>query len=96
MQAAVTAALGEPMVATVNIDDSNPLDMKFVPDGSKVEPGGKVQWNNGNNNVHTVTEDDRGMPAFCLNGRSFVGNPPTITAETGQKIRSTFSIWIWA
>jgi hypothetical protein len=27
------------------------------------------------------------MPSFCLNGRSFVGNTPTILAEAGQKIR---------
>src|SRR5438132_3548978 len=56
MQATVTVAMGEPMLAAVNIDDTNPLDMKFVPHNAKVGPGGKVHWNNGNNNVHTVTE----------------------------------------
>jgi FtsP/CotA-like multicopper oxidase with cupredoxin domain len=87
MQGTVTVAMGEPMLATVNIDDTNPLDMKFVPVNAKVGPGGMVHWNNGNNNVHTVTENGGGLPSFCLNGRSFVGNTPTILAEAGQKIR---------
>jgi plastocyanin len=34
------------MLATVNIDDTNPLDMKFVPQNATVGPGGKVHWNN--------------------------------------------------
>ena len=87
MQAKVTVTMGGPMLTTVNIDDTNPLDMKFVPNNASVGPGGKVHWNNGNNNVHTVTEDAAGMPSFCLNGRSFIGNTPTILAEAGQKIR---------
>jgi FtsP/CotA-like multicopper oxidase with cupredoxin domain len=87
MQAKVTVAMGEAMLAVVTIDDTNPLDMKFVPAEAKVGPGGKVHWNNGNNNVHTVTENGGGLPSFCLNGRSFVGNTPTILAEAGQKIR---------
>ena len=87
MRAKVSVAMGGPILATVNIDDTNPFDMKFVPNNVTVGPGGKVHWNNGNNNVHTVTEDAAGMPSFCLNGRSFVGNTPTILAEAGQKIR---------
>ncbi len=86
MRAVVTVSAGTPTLATVNIDDSNPLDMKFVPNNVTVAPGGKVHWNNANNNVHTVTEDAGGMPSFCFNGRSFVGNTPTILAEAGQKI----------
>ena len=87
MRAKVTVVMGGPGLATVNIDDTNPFDMKFVPANVTVGPGGKVHWNNGNNNVHTVTEDAAGLPSFCLNGRSFVGNTPTIIAESGQKIR---------
>ena len=88
MQGKVTVAMGNPTtVVTVTIDDSDPMNMKFVPDNALVGPGGKVHWNNGNNNVHTVTEDAAGMPSWCLNGRCFVGNSPTIVAEAGQKIR---------
>lgn len=87
MRGKVTVAMGGPSLATVNIDDSNPLDMKFVPDNVPVAPGGKVRWNNANNNVHTVTEDAAGLPSFCFNGRTFVGNTPTIVAEAGQRIR---------
>lgn len=36
---------------------------------------------------HTVTENGGGLPSFCLNGRSFVGNTPTIMAQAGQTIR---------
>ena len=37
--------------------------------------------------AHTVTENGGGLPSLCLNGRSFVGNTPTIIAHAGQKIR---------
>lgn len=37
--------------------------------------------------VHTVTEDGAGIPSFCFNGRTFIGNTPTIVARAGQRIR---------
>lgn len=37
--------------------------------------------------LHTVTENSGGLQSLCLNGRSFVGNTPTIMANMGQKIR---------
>ena len=87
MRGTVTVAAGEPMLATVTIDDSNPMDMKFVPADVRVGLGGKVHWTNANNNVHTVTDDAGGMPSFCFNGRAFVGNTPTVVAQAGQRIR---------
>lgn len=87
MRGKVTVAAGQPMLVTVMIDDSNPMDMKFSPAAVTVGVGGKVHWTNANNNVHTVTDDAAGMPSFCFNGRSFVGNTPTIVAEAGQRIR---------
>lgn len=87
MRATVTVTMGAPMLATVDIDDSDPMDMRFVPGNVLVGPGGVVHWNNRNNNVHTVTEDAGGLPSYCLNGRSFTGNTPTIVAEAGQRIR---------
>jgi FtsP/CotA-like multicopper oxidase with cupredoxin domain len=87
MRGVVTVAAGQPALVTVTIDDSNPMDMKFSPANVSVGVGGKVHWTNGNNNVHTVTEDAGGMPSFCFNGRAFVGNTPTVVAEAGQQIR---------
>lgn len=34
-----------------------------------------------------ISEDSKGLRSFCFNGRSFVGNTPTIVAHSGQKIR---------
>ena len=87
MRGKVTVAAGQPTLKAVMIDDSNPMDMKFVPDAVTVGVGGQVHWTNANNNVHTVTEDAAGMPSFCFNGRAFVGNTPTIVANAGQRIR---------
>ena len=50
--------------------------------------GGQVTWTNSGPSPHSVVE--RGgdsMPSFCFNGRSFVGNTPTIVAHAGQRIR---------
>jgi plastocyanin len=85
MQAKVVVAMGNPAIATVNIL-SNPT-MKFDPDTVSVAPGGKVTWTNVGPLQHTVTEDAGGLPSYCLNGRTFVGNTPTIVAHSGQKIR---------
>jgi plastocyanin len=86
MHGTVTVAPGEADEKSVNIDDSDPLNMKFNPAVVAVRPGGIVRWHNANNNVHTVTEDASGTPSYCFNGRSFVGNTPTIVASAGQKI----------
>jgi len=85
MQAQVTVVAGGAGLATVNILSSP--DMKFDPPNVTVGPGGRVQWTNIGPLTHTVTEDAAGMPSYCFNGRSFVGNTPTILANTGQKIR---------
>jgi len=87
MRGRVTVAAGQPMLTTITIDDSNPMDMKFSPSAATVGVGGTIHWSNGASNVHTVTDDAAGMPSFCFNGRSFLGNTPTILAEAGQKIR---------
>jgi hypothetical protein len=51
--------------------------------------GGKVRWTNVNPlTTHTVTADaGAGISSYCFNGRSFVGNTPTILAQAGQRIR---------
>src|SRR5207248_5488853 len=69
------------------IVDTDPMNMHFDPAEVRVKPGGKVRWTAGTNQTHTVTEDGAGMPSACFNGRSFVGNTPTIVAHAGQRIR---------
>jgi len=75
---------------TVTIDDGPPK--RFNPPTISVTPGGAVHWYYppgapGDMTQHTVTENGGGLPSLCLNGRSFVGNTPTITAHSGQRIR---------
>jgi plastocyanin len=87
MQGKVVVAVGEGPEQVVTIRDTDPMNMYFDPPEARVMPGGKVRWIAGTNQTHTVTEDGAGMPSYCLNGRSFVGNTPTIVAHAGQKIR---------
>jgi plastocyanin len=85
MQGKVIVAAGEAATADVFIVDSlGP--MAFNPAEIRVAPGGTVSWHAGSI-IHTVTENGAGLPTFCLNGRAFVGNTPTILATAGQKIR---------
>ena len=86
MQGTVVVATGEAPEATVTIVDTDPMDMKFSPAEARVKPGGKVRWTPGTI-LHTITEDGGGIPSPCFNGRTFVGNTPTIVARAGQRIR---------
>jgi plastocyanin len=94
MHGTVSVVAGGAAVASVEIKPADPLanpplDMRFDPGSVPVGPGGTVHWTNANPlTTHTVTEDaSAGIPSYCFNGRSFVGNTPTILAEAGQKIR---------
>jgi plastocyanin len=94
MKGTITVVAGAPVLATVEIKPANPLatpplDMRFDPATVPVAPGGKVHWTNVNPvTTHTVTEDGgAGNSSYCFNGRSFVGNSPTIIARPGQHIR---------
>ena len=73
--------------AVVAIIDTDPMNMRFSPAEVHIQPGGTVRWTAGTVQTHTVTENGSGLPSYCLNGRSFVGNTPTIVAQAGQKIR---------
>jgi plastocyanin len=86
MQGKVIVAAGEPAQGLVAINDLDPMDMKFQPAEVRVRPGGVVRWTPGTM-LHTITEDGAGIPSFCLNGRAFIGNTPTIEGRTGQRIR---------
>lgn len=83
MAGSVIVQPGGPSTATVNI-----VDFAFNPPNVTVGIGGQVTWVNNGPSQHSVVE--RGgdnLPSFCFNGRSFVGNTPTILAHAGQQIR---------
>jgi hypothetical protein len=49
--------------------------------------GGTVTWVNNGPSKHSVVETGGdNLPSYCFNGRSFVGNTPTIVAHSGQRI----------
>lgn len=87
MQGTVFVEAGGLPEAVVAIVDVDPMNMRFSPADVHIQPGGKVRWTAGTVQTHTVTENGAGLPSACLNGRSFVGNTPTIVADAGQKIR---------
>ena len=86
MQGTVVVEPGGVPEAVVAIVDTDPMNMRFNPAEVHVQPGGKVRWTAPTVNTHTVTENGAGLPSYCLNGRSFVGNTPTVAAHAGQKI----------
>ncbi len=62
-------------------------DNFFSPPAQTVAPGGTVTWFNSGQHEHIVFAGGGGAASFCLNGRSYVGNTPTIVAEPGQRLR---------
>jgi plastocyanin len=83
MAGSVTVQPGGPSTTTVTI-----VDFAFNPPNVTIGIGGQVTWINNGPSQHSVVE--RGadnLPSFCFNGRSFVGNTPTIVAHSGQRIR---------
>ena len=63
-------------------------DNFYDPADVTVGIGGTVTWENNGAMDHTATEQGGGsMSSFALNGRTFVGNSPTIVVESGKRIR---------
>jgi FtsP/CotA-like multicopper oxidase with cupredoxin domain len=63
---------------------------QFTPQVATVAPGGHVIWKNEETEAghdHLVIADGGGAATFCLNGRAFVGNTPTIASEAGHQLR---------
>lgn len=93
MQGTVVVSMAAPSSdQLVLIEDNPPPGVpgpRFNPATVTIQPGGTVHWQYpaGGMLTHTVTENGGGLPSLCLNGRSFVGNTPTIVAHSGQKIR---------
>ena len=85
MQGIVRVTAAGPAAATINILDTPP---RFELDDVTIRPGGTVTWNHAGAQPHTVTDrTGAGLESMCINGRSFVGNTPTIVAKSGRRIR---------
>ncbi len=83
MSGSVTVQAGGPSTKAVSI-----VDFAFNQKDVTVGIGGTVTWTNSGPSQHSVVEaGGDNLPSFCFNGRSFVGNTPTILAHAGQKIR---------
>ncbi|MHB8503379.1 MAG: galactose oxidase-like domain-containing protein [Candidatus Acidiferrales bacterium] len=83
MSGSVTVQLGSP----TSIPPVHIVDFAFNQANVTVGVGGQVTWINDGPSQHSVLE--RGgdnLPSYCFNGRSFVGNTPTIVAHAGQRI----------
>lgn len=83
MAGSVTVQEGGPSTANVTA-----VDFAFNPPSVTVGIGGRVIWTNNGPSQHSVVEmGGSNLPSICFNGRSFVGNTPTIAAHAGQRIR---------
>jgi len=80
----VTAA-GPTAPVLIQILDAPP---RFSPDDVTVGPGTQVTWTHAGTQPHTVTDSSAGgRQQVAINGRAYVGNTPTIVAESGKRIR---------
>jgi FtsP/CotA-like multicopper oxidase with cupredoxin domain len=82
MAGTVTVQTGAPAAVSVVIGDNF-----FSPAAVTVAPGGTVTWFNNGHHDHIVFAGGGGGASFCLNGRSYVGNTPTIVARPGEWLR---------
>jgi len=82
MNGTIQVTAGAPESVNVSAQDN-----KFVPPLIQVRPGGTVNWQNDGNSEHIVFSAGGGAPNFCLNGRAFVGNTPTVVGDTGERLR---------
>jgi plastocyanin len=85
MNGQVHVVMGGPPQATVSIRDG---PSRFDPTDVTIGHGGTITWEHVGVTPHTATESGgSGLESVALNGRTFVGNTPTIVAETGKRIR---------
>lgn len=86
---------GLSMAGTVIVDPSAAAgdravtigDNFFNPASVSIRPGASVKWTNNGNFDHIVFAPGGGAATFCLNGRAYVGNTPTIEVRPGQLLR---------
>jgi FtsP/CotA-like multicopper oxidase with cupredoxin domain len=85
MRGTVRVTAGGPATASVSIKDAPP---RYDSDDVTVGPGGGVTWTHQGSEPHTVTDAGQaGLESYCINGRTFAGNTPTIRVRSGRRIR---------
>ncbi len=85
MSGTVHVATGGLTGATIQMLDG---PQRFQPSDVTVQPGALVTWQNAATMQHTATEaGGASRESVALNGRAFVGNTPTIVADSGKRIR---------
>lgn len=85
MRGRVRVISGESPQATINIMDG---PSRFDPDEVVIGLNGSVTWQHQGIMPHTATEfGSVGMESVALNGRTFVGNTPTIVVKSGKRLR---------
>jgi len=85
MNGVVRVTAAGPAGAAVTILDG---PGRFDPADVTVRAGGTVTWTHAGNEPHTVTDSGgAALESFAINGRSFVGNTPTIVAQSGKHVR---------
>ena len=65
-------------------------DNTFDPPSIVVGPGTLVTWKNNEtqaNHDHIVFASGGGAATYCLNGRAYVGNTPTVVVDAGERLR---------
>ncbi|MGH2732983.1 MAG: galactose oxidase-like domain-containing protein [Actinomycetota bacterium] len=82
MSGRVRVAPGGPATATVAASNN-----RFDPQDVEIGPGGTVTWRNDDESRHIVFAGGGSASTFCINGRAYVGNTPTVVAEAGERIR---------
>lgn len=82
MSGTIQIVTGGPASAAVDIKDNF-----FDPQVATVAPGATVTWTHRGGNPHIIFAGGGGDATFCLNGRAYVGNTPTIVAPTGSRLR---------
>jgi FtsP/CotA-like multicopper oxidase with cupredoxin domain len=82
MAGQVQIVSGGPANANVSIGDNF-----SSPAVTTIGPGGAVKWTNAGTNDHIVFAPGGGASQYCLNGRTYVGNTPTIDAKPGERLR---------
>lgn len=88
MRGTVRVSAGGAASAAVSILDSPPDGPRYDPLEVTVAPGAQVTWTHAGDQPHTVTDaGGAGLSSGAINGRVFVGNTPTIVAQSGKRIR---------
>ena len=83
MSGKITVQPGGPSTVTVTIGDFFFSEANVI-----LGTGGQVTCINSGPSQHSVVERaGDNIPSYCFNGRSFIGNSPTILAHSGQRLR---------